>query len=255
MGGTWTSAANSAYSGGAMKYSRGAGSGFNASFNGTGIDWIAYKGLGYGKALVTVDGGATETVDLYAAGNQFKAIAWGKHGLPNGLHTIRVDWLGDKNALANDDRINLDALDVEGAPAQAPAYSTAVRYEETDAAISYESTWTPYTNAAYSGGSMTYTKGAGSAATIAFSGTGIDLVAYMGPAYGEALVTLDGSTTRTVDFYAPTNAFKQVVWATHGLENGLHTVRLEWTGGHNPSATDTRIDLDAVDIEGTITQR
>jgi len=42
------------------------------------------------------------------------------------------------------------------------------------------------------------------------------------------------------------------VWETDTLGAGLHTVKIEWTGTKSAAATDTNINVDAVDVTGTL---
>ncbi|TLM97848.1 MAG: hypothetical protein FDZ75_03675, partial [Actinobacteria bacterium] len=251
-GGSWSTASYSGYSGGDLKTARGVGAGYTITFNGTYIDLIALTGPGYGKAKVILDGTTSQTVDFYSTNWTNQVPVWGNHALSAGNHTIRVEWTGSKNASATGDTINLDAIDVNGPLAQAPEHLT--RFEETDSMITFSSTaWSTAPGTNYSGGSLKKAKGTGTGYQVNFTGTGIDLIALKGPDYGIARVIIDG-TTETADFYASGFLNKQVVWGKRGLTYGPHTVRVEWTGSQNASSTNSQIDLDAVDVNGAVTQ-
>ena len=130
---------------------------------------------------------------------------------------------------------------------------TATRYQETDAKLTYSPAWTAVTNAGCSGGSMRTRNAAGSV-TATFTGTGVSVVSTKGPAYGKLKLTLDGVVQPTVDLYAAAVAYQQKVYIKSGLANAAHTLKLEWTGTKNAAATATTVDLDALDVTGTLTQ-
>ena len=86
----------------------------SVAFTGTAIDWIGYKGLYYGIARVSVDGGTPVLVDLYSPSWQFNTKLWGISGLPNSAHTLRIEWTGTKNSAALSNLIDADAFDIAG---------------------------------------------------------------------------------------------------------------------------------------------
>ena len=70
--------------------------------------------------------------------------------------------------------------------------------------------------------------------------------------YAKAKVTLDGGSPVTVDLYSATVVWQQKVWSSGLLVNGAHTVKIQWTGTKRSVATGTNINLDAVDVTGTL---
>jgi hypothetical protein len=56
----------------------------------------------------------------------------------------------------------------------------------------------------------------------------------------------------SVDFYSSTTLYKQKVWSTPFLVPGNHTVTITWTGTKRSAATATNINLDAVDVIGSL---
>ncbi|TLM75320.1 MAG: hypothetical protein FDZ70_06935 [Actinobacteria bacterium] len=137
-----------------------------------------------------------------------------------------------------------------------PAVASAAdlqRAEQNDPRIAYSGVWTTSTSTGYSGGTMSW-GATGCVAAVAFSGTGVDLVVFTGPAYGTARVVLDSTDTTLVSLYAPTYRMKQVVYSKRGLSAGAHTLRMEHTGMSDPASMRTNISLDAVDVaEGELT--
>ena len=128
----------------------------------------------------------------------------------------------------------------------------ATRFEDASEDLAYSGTWVVAKDPAYSGGSLQYANGAGAAVTASFSGTGLAWIAKKGSAYGKAKVTLDGKTSFTVDLYGATEEYRAVVWSISSLAAGDHTVKIEWTGTKNGAATATNINVDAVDVDGTL---
>ena len=127
------------------------------------------------------------------------------------------------------------------------------RYEETNVNLLYAGTWTTLSGSTYSGGSFAYTSTAGASVTATFTGTHLTWIAKTGPSYGRARVTLDGGTPVMVDLYNPNMLAQQQVWNTGTLVSGNHTVKIEWTGQKNALSSYAYVDLDALDVTGTLT--
>jgi N-acetylmuramoyl-L-alanine amidase len=113
--GAWTVGSEASASGGTFRYADTSGASVTATFTGTHLAWIAKKSPSYGKAKVTVDGGAPAVVDLYSAATLYDQKVWESGALASGTHTLKIEWTGTKNAAASGANINLDALDVTGA--------------------------------------------------------------------------------------------------------------------------------------------
>jgi hypothetical protein len=82
------------------------------------------------------------------------------------------------------------------------AFDVSRRYDNTDARLHHQGTWTQTTNASLYGGTDRWADSTGATLTIAFDGTGIGLASTKAPFYGRALVSVDGSAPVTVDYYA-----------------------------------------------------
>ena len=128
------------------------------------------------------------------------------------------------------------------------------RYEQSDSHLAYTGTWTTSSTTSASGGNFRYANASGTSVTISFTGTYLAWVAKKSPVYGIAKVTLDDKTPVMVDLYSASTVYQQKVWNTGTLAAGNHTVKIEWTGTKNASATDTNIGLDALDLIGNLTQ-
>jgi len=253
--GAWASSANTKRSAGAWNFVNSADGAVNVSFNGTGIDLYGSTAPNYGKAKVTIDGTTTMTADFYTTGYLHNRKLLGVTGLANGPHTMTIEWTGTKNAASTGTGIGIDAVDITGGIRQAsPAGPALTRFEQTNPMIVYDGAWAPSSNASRSGGSWAYSNTAGSAAYVAFTGTRIDIIGSTAPTYGKAKVTIDGTREYTADFYTSGYLHKRKVLGITGLSAGPHTVTIEWTGTKNGSATGTGIGIDAVDVDGTLSQ-
>jgi subtilisin family serine protease len=244
--GTWTTSSSTSYSGGSHRYANVSGASVTAVFSGTYLAWIAKTSPVYGKAKVTVDGTTTYLVDLYSAATGYKKKVWDSGILPSGLHTVRIEWTGQKSVSTGGTNISVDAFDVAG------TLKSATRYEQTDSRLKWSGTWTTASSTSYSGGSFRYANASGSKVTIEFTGVRLTLIAKKASNYGIARVSLDGGVPVSVDFYSSTTLYKQKVWSTPFLVPGNHTVTITWTGTKRSAATATNINLDAVDVIGSL---
>ena len=132
--------------------------------------------------------------------------------------------------------------------------SAYTRYEQSDSHLAYAGTWSTSTTTSASGGDFLYANGSGASVTIGFTGTYLGLIAKKSSVYGIAKVTLDDKTPVMVDLYSSSTVYQQKVWNTGTLAAGSHTVKIEWTGTKNASATDTNIGLDGLDLIGNLTE-
>jgi beta-galactosidase len=84
--------------------------------------------------------------------------------------------------------------------------------------------------------------------TVAFTGTQIRLYGVRDPGHGIGMVSIDGGPETPVDFYNPARQGNALVWTSPTLPTGQHTLRLRVTGTANPSATNTWVVPDRVEI-------
>jgi N-acetylmuramoyl-L-alanine amidase len=127
----------------------------------------------------------------------------------------------------------------------------AVRYEQDNAKIAYTGKWSTYTTSKASSGDYAYA-GSATKASIKFAGTRLDLIATRGINQGKARVTLDGGSPVVVDLYSPIVHHQQAVWSSGALPDGTHIVSLEWTGSTSAPSGSTVVNIDAVDVTGTL---
>jgi hypothetical protein len=91
----------------------------------------------------------------------------------------------------------------------------------------FSGTWNDFTLVGIAGVSK-WSSTVGSTATIAFNGTGFDLVTYNGAGLGVIEVTVDGGTPFNVDLYNATTAIR-IVNLVSGLTDGNHTLVIKIT--------------------------
>jgi hypothetical protein len=230
------------------------GSAVNITFDGTYLAWYATTGRAYGKAQVSLDGGAPVLVDFYASYTKYKQRVYTTGLLADGSHTLSIYWVGLKNAAATGTRIDVDAFDILGTVATAPEPAPILwRYQQSDSRLTYLGTWSYSSTWSASGGSLVSTAVTGAGVLVDFTGTSVSLLAKTAPWYGEATVTLDGSD-ETVDFYSAATLYKQPVWSATGLSPGPHTLTIKCAGTKRLASAGCSIDLDALDITGYLVQ-
>ncbi len=211
-------------------------------FYGLRLDWIGTKGTTLGKALVSVDGGATTTVNLAADPVAYQKMVFTTGTLGLGYHTVKISW---DPSNAADKYISLDAVDVIG-ELTASAWS-----EETSSALLWTGSWM-YPNIEYaSGGRYAKTDTAGAKVAFYLYGTRLDIIGTKAPAYGKLKITIDG-TPNYADLYDQSIKWKQQIWSSGFIKPGYHYVVLEWTGAKNGSSGGTAVAFDALRYWGRI---
>ncbi len=132
------------------------------------------------------------------------------------------------------------------------AYLELAHFEQTDFRLRYEGRWWTPDISRYSGGSGSYTYARRASVTIAFDGVTLDWIAKTGPTMGKARVSVDGGSPVIVDLYSSDTLYKQMVWSTGALAYGPHTVEILYTTARNPNSGGTAINIDAVEVMGTL---
>ena len=129
-------------------------------------------------------------------------------------------------------------------PTQAEAATSTVvgqgTYENDDAAVTLNGTWTKVASSQDSGGSTSSLNGTGYA-ELSFKTSGIRWITRKNAYSGIADVYLDGVKKTTVDLYSSTTKTQQVVYEVTGLSETTHTIRVVRTGTKNASSTSTAI--------------
>jgi uncharacterized protein YkwD len=253
--GSWAAYSTSSASGGNYARARTSTSSATVTFNGTSLTVISTKGLTVGKALISLDGGTAQTVELYnASGAQYQQKVWSSGTLASGQHTVKISW---STANASTKYINVDAVEVVGTLVKAaPVVSTATtRYEQNakradgTSYIAYAGTWGTLYKTGPSGGSYARANTSGASATITFTGAYLAWIATAGTTLGRAYVSLDGAGGQTVDLARSAVAYQQNVWNTGTLSSGQHTVKIWW---FPDNVAGLYISIDALLVQGTL---
>jgi hypothetical protein len=249
--GKWVTFVTSGASGGSYAYADST-AGASVWFTGTQLDLIATKGYTQGKARVSVDGGDSVLVDLYSSTTLRQQRVWSTGPLAQGTHKVTISWTGLAHTSGGATRVNIDAVDVQGSLIAPPPSGVSVtRYQQNNTNIAYSGKWMNFITSGASGGSYAYADST-AGASIWFSGTKLDLIATKGYTQGKARVSVDGGAPVLVDLYNPTTLRQQKVWSTGTLAQGTHKVTISWTGLAHASGGTTRVNIDAVDVTGTL---
>jgi peptidoglycan hydrolase-like protein with peptidoglycan-binding domain len=123
------------------------------------------------------------------------------------------------------------------------------RYDQRDSHISYVGTWQALSRTASWKGTYVETNARGASVTITFIGGRLDWIATKGVSMGKADVYLDGTFTQTVSLAGSAAKYRQEVWSTGALPDGVHQVRIVYSSAN---ASDKYINIDAVDVLGEL---
>jgi len=151
-----------------------------------------------------------------------------------------VSWSGDLVGSENPATLVMDASK------HVIAHFRSAWFEDDDPAISYTGSWTAVTNPKASDGHATTSVQTNAAASVAFTGTGIEWCVGKGPQMGKARVSLDGGAPLLVDLYSRT--LKLVTLPKTGLAAGPHTLRIEVSGQKNPASRGYMVNIDALGV-------
>jgi hypothetical protein len=122
-------------------------------------------------------------------------------------------------------------------------FTAAVTLAEDGVGTSYR--WGEIGDDRALGGSYRSDRRPGASTTFAFHGSAVSLFTVAGPSFGNARVAIDGTRVGTIAGYAKT--FRTGIEHRYaGLANGSHTLTVTATGMASPSATGTRVGVDAL---------
>ncbi len=140
-------------------------------------------------------------------------------------------------------------------------FTYVARYDDKDSKVTYAPAWSRWDGSGYwaaSDDTYAYTDKKGDKAIVTFEGTSLDLIACTSNTKGKAKVTLDpgtpGEATQTVDLYSPATKWKQKVYSTGVLVSGTHTVVIECLYEKRAASGWYTVDVDRIDIVGTLLQ-
>ncbi len=140
-------------------------------------------------------------------------------------------------------------------PAPAPAPTTVTKVNDNTLGtglnqFSYAGTWTRATGTGKHLDDDHYTKTAGSAYTVRFTGTQAAVFVATAPWHGKAGVSIDGGPETTIDLYAATKAEQVKRFTSAVLPRATHTLKVRALGTKNAASTGTYVTADRVDVTG-----
>jgi hypothetical protein len=235
-------------SGGSYAYSSTTSSTVTIEFIGTALDWVTATNSNFGIASVSVDGGASEQVDLYSSSIAYQQTVWGVSDLVDGRHTVVIEHTGQKNPASSGTHIGIDRVDVAG-------QLVPRRLDDANAELAFDGDWGTSINDKMFDGAYRYTLDEDGAMTVAFTGTSIAWITATNSNFGIAEVSLDGGAPQQVDLYSPSIKYQQTVWDSGEITHGRHVLEIRYTGTKNASSSGTYIGVDALDVAGYLTSR
>lgn len=115
-------------------------------------------------------------------------------------------------------------------------------YSERSSLIRYSGSWAYIYPSAALGDRVRTTVDAGAKASVSFTGRSYAWIATMGPTRGKAAIYAGGTKVATVDLYAPTFRYRQVVFTKTWSTTASRTVTIKALG----TAGRPRIDVDGI---------
>lgn len=215
------------------------------NFSGTGITWIGKLGHNFGRALLSVDGGAPVTIDNYNPASELdQQSLYTISGLAPGSHALKIEVTCNKNASAVDTFQVSDAFEMQGTPLSQSS-GTVVGYNSP--ALTYSNGWDCGANADDLSGGHCWNNAAN--ASVSWNFTGSLLEVYGRPDVEDGIfnVLIDGQQVGQVDSHWGTvdddalNSYPFFVWKG---APGSHTVELVGTGTKDGAATNTYLQFD-----------
>ncbi|NJO81964.1 MAG: hypothetical protein HC828_03685 [Blastochloris sp.] len=203
-----------------------------------------------GSVEISIDGESRGIFNLYQPTPGLRTISFGD--LSAGAHVVHVR--------AYRGRATIDRFVTPGAaPFFAPVVPAGVsRLEENHPTVRFNNAplattstaWTVFTNGRLSEGYGVWSKTANTTVMVDFDGPWIGFGFLTTTNAGKVDVAIDGVYRETLDLYRSSEAPLSVYY--DDLSAGAHTLTLTVLGQKNPSATDSRIYLDYIDIwDGT----
>ncbi len=247
--GSWSDVVDDSASGGSYTNTVSKGAGVLVEFKGTGLQILGTTGRWCGIGYVSVDGAAEVPVDFYSAVTADQQTVYDTGALPAGEHTVYLRCSGTSNSSSAGVSIDVDALRIVGGLMQATG---VVSYQQDDLKIKYTDGWGTGWSWSASGFSFAQSDAPGSAINVAFEGNRLAWYAKIGPDYGKARVSLDGGDPVEIDLYSPTVLYKQPVYQTGMLGDGVHSLSIYCAGEKNTRSTGCCISADRFDVIGAL---
>lgn len=128
-------------------------------------------------------------------------------------------------------------------------------YDDVDPALDYSGAWTHASNVSWADadyhGTESFASSAGATMSVGFTGSAIRLIGPKGPNGGIATISVDGTPAGSVDTYAPSKQYSQVLFSDGALSAAAHELTVTVTGTKDSQSTGTVVSVDAVDLHAT----
>ena len=233
---------------GTFSYTDVAGATAEFTFTGFGIAYVASLENNRGIAEIYFDGEYRGRIDLYSSGTVRQELVFMDNDLTYGEHTIRIVVTGEKNPLAKDAYVDIDAFEVR-TPFKNVQES---KLDDRDAAVSYTGSWTQDPIDGAWQDTFSYSNRSGDTVTLTFTGIGVSCIASKEFNRGIAEILVDGELVSTVDLYSADTRRQQEIFTLDGLVDGEHTLQIRVTGNKNAAASGCYVDVDAFLVRTTL---
>lgn len=203
------------------------------TFTGTGVTWVGVEDPYSGIAEVYLDG-TPSMVDCYSGPTLYQQPLFTAQGLAPGVHTLSIQVLHQRDGETQGSWIWINYFKIyNGTGVTGGVSASAGRTAPDSPAVSYNGNWYQNANAAHSTGTAMLAMDTNSSATITFTGSEIQWIAYRDQWSGIANVSIDGNPVATVDTYVVTQQNQSVAFDSGALATGTHTLTIQVTGTHD----------------------
>ncbi len=122
--------------------------------------------------------------------------------------------------------------------------------DDRDARIKYEGGWGNWSESVNYAGTIKFLENpkGDESITFEFVGTGIEVIVCTNYDRGRYNVSIDGEDYGEIDTYSTSTVRQKKVFTKDDLEYGRHTIVLQATGTHNPSASKAKVEFDAFNV-------
>ena len=163
-------------------------------------------------------------------------------------NTIRVKL---SNPMANIITYATTNKDISLTAPVTPSHSVTLNagtYQEDNNALVYTGTWKSRTSNDYDNNALKLGTATNSAVEFTFNGTSFEWYGTKANNRGIATIYIDGKEVKSVDAYASSTAFTELLYKSDTLASGTHTVKIVASGSKNPLSSNIQIDLDKIVI-------
>ena len=218
-------------------------------FNGTSFEWYGTKANNRGIATVYIDGKEVKSVDAYASSTAFKQLLYKSDTLSSGIHTAKIVVSGSKNDKSSNIQVDVDKIVIKNETTPSTSVTLNVgTYQEDNSALVYTGTWKSRNSNDYDNNALKLGTATNSAVEFTFNGTSFEWYGTKANNRGIATVYIDGKEVKSVDAYASSTAFTELLYKSDTLASGTHTVKIVASGSKNPLSSNIQIDLDKIVI-------